>query len=310
MSSSQSKLVVLFADVSGSVTLYERLRDTEALHAVDRCLKRMARSVEGYGGKTLQMAGDELLSTFKSAEEACQAAIDMQQRVADLPPVGGCKLGIRIGLHIGNQAFPTDNLPAAEVVRNAARICGTAQRDQIMCSAQVIEALPVDNAVSANRAPNPDGLREEGTELSLRQIFWPAPPTVNAGDAAFSYTQSFIGGEEVKDVPTSADRICVRYRGKAFLLDEKTPVLTMGRDKSNKLVVDDPKASRVHARLELRSDGYHLIDSSTNGTFVSLNNQRETFLRREEIFFNVNGRIAFGTSKNDPSAEVAEIEYL
>jgi hypothetical protein len=28
----------------------------------------------------------------------------------------------------------------------------------------------------------------------------------------------------------AADRLCVRYRGKAFLLDDKTPVLTIGRD--------------------------------------------------------------------------------
>lgn len=307
MSSSQSNLVVMFADVSGSVSLYERLRDTEALHAVDRCLKRMTRSLEGYGGKVLQMAGDELLITFRSAEEACQAAIDMQQRVADLPPAGGGKLGIRIGMHIGKQAFPTDNLPASEVVRNAARICGTAQRDQILCSAQVLEALPPDNAISADRAPNPDGLREAGSELSLSQIYWPAPPALNASDAAFSYTQSEIGG---LDAALPSERICVRYRGKAYLLDDKTPVLTMGRDKSNELIVEDPKASRLHARLELRSDGYHLIDSSTNGTFVTLRNQREVFLRREEIFFNISGRIAFGTSKNDPNAEIAEVEYL
>ncbi len=86
MSLSPRKLIVMFADVSGSTALFEKLGDREAMHAVERCLKRMNRSIDGYTGKTIQIVGDELLASFENAEEACQAAIDMQQRIADLPP--------------------------------------------------------------------------------------------------------------------------------------------------------------------------------------------------------------------------------
>ena len=48
----------------------------------------------------------------------------------------------------------------------------------------------------------------------------------------------------------------MRYHGRAFLLDEKTTVLTLGRDLGNKLVIEDRKASRQHARIERRADGY------------------------------------------------------
>src|SRR5574343_53067 len=101
MSATQRKLTVMFADVSGSTALFEKLGDREAMHAVERCLKRMKRSIDGYKGKTVQIVGDELLASFETAEDACQAAIDMQQRIADLPPVSGLKLTIRIGLHSG-----------------------------------------------------------------------------------------------------------------------------------------------------------------------------------------------------------------
>jgi adenylate cyclase len=33
--------------------------------------------------------------------DACQAAIAMQRRVADLPPVSGVQLAIRVGFHHG-----------------------------------------------------------------------------------------------------------------------------------------------------------------------------------------------------------------
>ena len=66
MSLSPRKLIVMFADVSGSAGLFERLGDTEAMYAVERCLKRMNRSIDGYRGRTVQIVGDELLATFES----------------------------------------------------------------------------------------------------------------------------------------------------------------------------------------------------------------------------------------------------
>ena len=55
MTSAQRRMIVMFADVSGSAGLFERLGDTEAMHAVERCLKRMKRSIDGYRGRTLQI---------------------------------------------------------------------------------------------------------------------------------------------------------------------------------------------------------------------------------------------------------------
>ena len=53
MSATQRRLTVMFADVSGSTALFEKLGDREAMHAVERCLKRMNRSIDGYKGKTI-----------------------------------------------------------------------------------------------------------------------------------------------------------------------------------------------------------------------------------------------------------------
>lgn len=299
MSAAQRKLTIMFADVSGSTALFERLGDKEAMHAVERCLKRMNRSIDGYRGKTIQVVGDELLAAFETAEEACQAAIDMQQRIADLPPVSGLKLTIRIGLHGGMVSDDGERLFGAPVT-SAARIAGIARRDQILCSSALAEELPQPGVIMADPMPALGTVQEDDVELSLFQISW-----TNHQAAAHSGI-SMLGPSSSLPV----ERLCVRHRGKAFLLDDKTPVLTIGRDLGCKLLVDDRKASRQHARIERRDDGYYLVDTSTNGCFVTLSGRQEVMVRRQEIQLEHRGQISFGNTSNDPTADIAEFEHL
>lgn len=299
MTATQRRMIVMFADVSGSAGLFERLGDTEAMHAVERCLKRMKRSIDGYRGRTIQIVGDELLAVYESAEDACQAAIDMQQRIADLPPVSGLKLTIRIGLHAGMVVEDAGKL-SGEVVTNAARIAGIARRDQILCSSVLAAELPESGTLNVRPMPELGSIPEHGESLTLFHIQW----TVHEMGG---YSPSTFGP------PTThppVDRLCVRYHGKAFLLDSKTPALTLGRDLGNKLVIEDRKASRQHARIEKRKEGYFLVDTSTNGCFVSLAGRSEKLVRRNEIMLEGSGRICFGCSGNDPTADSAEFEHL
>lgn len=298
MSATQRKLVIMFADVSGSARLFERLGDTEAMHAVDRCLKRMSRSIEGYRGRTVQIVGDELLAAFETGEDACQAAIDMQQRIADLPPVSGLKLTIRIGLHAGLVSEDAGK-PTGEVVTNAARIAGLARREQILASSALVGELPQHGLLTFKPMPELGRIPESGANLELFLVHW-------SSQELSSHAHSMFGPQSVLPV----ERLCVRYRGKAFLLDSKTPVLTLGRDPSNKLIIEDRKASRQHARIEKRTDGYYLVDTSTNGSFVCLSGRQEVMVRRHELLLEGRGRICFGGSGNDPVADAADFEYL
>jgi len=294
MTATQRKLVVMFADVSGSAGLFERLGDTEAMYAVERCLKRMNRAIDGYRGRTVQVVGDELLATFESAEDACQAAIDMQQRIADLPPVSGLKLTIRIGLHAGS-VIEEDGKLTGDVVSNAARIAGIARRDQILGSSTLVAALPSQGVISVRPVPELGAVPENGADLTLFRIHWPGHE-IHSGQ----------GPSGILPV----DRLCVRYHGKAFLLDAKTPLLTLGRDLACKLIIEDRKASRRHARIEKREHDYYLVDTSTNGSFVSRSGQQEVMVRRHEILLEGKGRICFGSSGNDPTADCADFEHL
>lgn len=74
------------------------------------------------------------------------------------------------------------------------------------------------------------------------------------------------------------------------------PILTIGRDSANDIVIDHPLASRRHARLEYDGSGYCVRDlDSTNGTYINgdriegacaLHNQDRIWVADTEIIFN------------------------
>ena len=288
--------VMMVADISGSASLHQRLDAQEAERAIDRCIKRMRRSIEGYQGNMLQTAGDELLAIFPSAELACQSAVDMHQRIADLPPVSGHKLCIRIALH------DSDDSVAPSVVKqsNIMRIAGLARTDQILCSGPVVLALPNSTVVHTKPRPEFDMLRELDLPLPVFQIHWPAQNDVAAAP------HSMFGPLSNK----LAERLCLRYRGKAYLIDDNTPVLSLGRDPSCAMLIQNRKVSRMHARIERRRDGYYLIDTSTNGSFLSMQGRQEVLLRKQELLLEGSGILCFGSSVNDPAADRVEYEHL
>lgn len=290
-------MIVMFADISGSAGLFERLGDAEAIHAVERCLKRMRRSVDGFRGRTVEVMGDELLATFATAEDACLASIDMQQRIADLPPVSGLKLTIRIGLHAGT-VFEEAAKLSGEIITNAARIAGLARRDQILASSLMVDKLPKSGAIVVKRLPELGVLPESAALLDMYEVHWPSNSQVEA--------RRSMGPQSLMP----ADRLSLRYHGKTFSVDHKAPVLSLGRDLSCKLHIEDRKASRQHARIEKRGDDFYLVDTSTNGCFVSLAGGQEVMVRRHELQLDKSGRICFGSSGNEASADCVDFEHL
>lgn len=292
----ERRQAVLFADVSGSTKLYERLGDSEALRAVDRCIKRMERAIDGFRGRMVKTIGDEVMATFETAEAAFQAAVEMQQRVTDLPPVSGVKLTIRVGFHYGH-AIEENNDIFGDTVNTAARIVGLAKAEQILTSKQTIDELP-NLLKESTRDLEQLSVKGKADGVHVFEVFWHETEELTMKANSLLYSQP------------PAVKLCVRYRGRAYLLDDKNPGITLGRDQSNDLVIEDRKSSRQHARIERRGDKFVYVDQSTNGSYVAIAGEREMLLRREEIALRGSGKICFGASCNDPLADSAYFEHL
>jgi adenylate cyclase len=231
---------VLFANISDSELVREKVGDAEAVRAVARCLSRMERIVEALGGRTVSGPDEPLLALFDSTEQAVRAAGEMQQRIADLPPVSGVKLGISIGVAHGS------------ISEGRGRVVGEA----------------VDAATHLARLASP--------------------------------------GQLLLSAPTPLPTLRLRY-GDQFVVLADRPI-TMGRDEQNDLVIHDRRASRQQARIERREGRIVLIDSSSNGTYVTLNGEPELFLRGAECAIHGNGLICFAASASSPDVDCAEFE--
>jgi hypothetical protein len=285
MNAMQSTQILMFVDVVGSAHIYQRMSDSEASQAIDRCLKRVQRAIESGGGRIVQSVGDEVLAVFGGAEEACAAAIEAQQRVADLPPVSGVRLQIRIALHHGDFAQAGDNLEG-EAITTAARMAGLAKGEQILCSENVSQALG-DLSLYRPRASSMLEQRRGHPSLPpLQQLDWLSLP-------ASATTE-----------PQQAEPLLrIHYRGQTYVVDTVSPHLTIGREPGNTIQINDRKASRQHARIEKRPDGFYLVDTSTNGSFVYFKGKQENMIRRYEIHLADSGSICLGCSRNDPNAD-------
>lgn len=297
MNNAYTFATVLFADVSGNVRLHEKLGHAESLRAVDRCLRRMERSVDAFGGRIVKAIGDELMATFDSADEASQAALDMQERVMDLPPVSGVKLGIRVGFSHGPVGEDESGL-SGETVEAAAQLAGRAKPGQILTDTHTKETL---SASFRNSVREPASIASGAQADVLELVAQDEPGSARSADG------SADGGP---DKGAFASRFCLRYDGEVIVLDDRKEVISMGRDAQSDVVIHDRRASRHHVQIERRGENYVLIDKSTNGTYVTLDGQPEVFVRQREFVLRGKGLICFAASAKNPDADCADFEPL
>lgn len=299
MSEAHTSSIFMIADMTGSASLHQRLNEQEAERAIDRCLKRITRSIEGQEGRIQQVVGDELLARFSHAEAACHAAIDMQQRVADLPPVSGHKLSLRIALAAvgGNAQLDSEH------ITHALRLAALGEGGEILCDAALGKHLHGQHSLQfapvhgrhIGGEPTPDS-----AGIPPFQLLW-----LNAAGAAVLADPS-----EPPPVFDQSSRLCLRYQGQTYLVSAQLPVLSAGRDPGCGILVDDRRVSRQHARIERRSDGFYLVDTSTNGSFVSIQGRQEALVRKHDVLLEGRGKICLGSTINEGRSECLEFEHL
>jgi adenylate cyclase len=298
MSKSETSASLVHAAVAGSSRLFERLGTTEATHAVERCIKRMVRGIDGFHGRLVGTARDKLSALFDNANDACQAAIAMQRRVADLPPVSGVQLAIRVGVHHG-AVVEHEGEVFGEAVRVAESLAGLAGAGQLVTSGETRALLtPQLQSLMRRLDSRPD--KDLPGDGSFFELIWAEPKAAPRNP--------------VVDKPSSTRerdlRLCIRYGHYVKLLDRHRPSVAMGRDAGCEITVHNRRASRQHARIERRGGHFVLIDLSTNGTFVTVNGEQELFIRHEQFVLRGSGVISFAASAGSAAADIAEYEHL
>ncbi len=290
-----AQAAVLFADISGSTRLYELAGDAIASAAIEKCVAMLKQITEAVGGRVIKTLGDEVMSIFQSADDAAIAAIDMQNGVAKLPATAGTRIGIRIGINFG-PVLKRDNDVFGDAVNVGARLAGLAQKDQIITSRQTVEALSPVLRESCRQLYSIQ-IKGKEKEVELCEVMW--QQNKEATTMVTSTQQPLRSRSAVL-------RLC--YGDQEIVLNAARSSLALGRDDSAELVISDTQASRAHCRIERRMDKFVLTDHSTNGTYVTVEGDKETVLKREEFLLRGHGWIAFGQSRAS-AVEMVEFFY-
>ena len=274
---------VLFADVSGSTKLYETVGDREAHAAIDLCVKLFSALTEQHGGRVVKTIGDEVMAVFADSSAAASAARDIQLGVQDMAPVDKVRLGVRIGLHYGPLVEREGDV-FGDTVNIAARLTEMASKGQIITSLETVDRLAPMQKMDARRLYSiPVKGREK--EVDICELMW-----TDTDDA----TQLVV-----QRVSTDAgDSLRLVYRTRVLMLGADRRSVVLGRDATADLVVADRMASRAHCEIEQRQDKFVISDRSANGTYLSIDGDREIVLRREEALLRGHGFITLGQSRS------------
>ncbi len=281
---------VLFADVSGSTSLYETAGDAVAVEAIERCLAAMRKATETGGGRVVKTIGDAIMALFPTSDLAAGAAAEMQHAIDQLLPVASTKLGVRVGFHFG-PVMQRDGDVFGDTVNVAWRLVEQANRGQIITSQETMADLgPVFRAWTRRLYSIP--VKGKASEVELCEVIW----SQRADTTAIS---------RHRDAAKPAQVILrLKYGELERRLRRNPDSITIGRELSpGGMVVDDANASRLHCTIERRQDRWVLIDHSSNGSFVAVEGEPEVMLRREEFTLRRHGSISLG----QPRASALEV---
>jgi class 3 adenylate cyclase len=277
------EVAILFADVVGSTQLYEQLGDLKARQMVGRSLDIMREATEANHGSVIKTMGDEVMSTFPTADDAMNAARRMQENISadqELAHDGG-HVAIRIGCHFGPVVQEHRDI-FGSAVHTANRMTSQAKAKQIITTLSTVERLSPEWQ-SAARQIDVATVRGKADEVVLFEVLWQPEEAT-----------SMLPSVALRKKSERPKRLSLRYQGREVTLGEGRKSATLGRAEDNDVVVKGNLISRVHARVEASRDKFTLVDESTNGTFVQTNSGEEIFVRRDSTQLTGEGVIGLG----------------
>ena len=271
---------VVFADITGSTSLYEKMGDSRAQTFISSCLTLCSECVELKSGRVVKTIGDELMCAFKDPSMAAVACTDIQKLVREEFSDADSRFSMRIGMHTGSTIHENDDV-FGDAVNLAARIASLAKPGQILTTARTVEKLST-RLRSDVRMIDRTSIRGKAEKVDIYELIWESAAEVtNQRHSVFMNRRP-------------ASRLQITMHDKTIIMEPNDPAIVIGRGKDAQLVTMHELVSREHARIESRRGRFLLVDVSTNGTYVCLDEDFPTFLRRDEFLLTGSGKISAG----------------
>ncbi len=297
---------VLFADLRGSTSLFERLGNAEATSVITHTVAELAKSVVGCGGQVVKTLGDGLMAVFEASVPAAQAAGLMQETLERLVTRGsehGASAGLRalrlqVALargeivEMGGDCF-------GDAVNVAARLLDHAGDNETLLTDEVFGGLPREQQV---RFRSLDWMH-------LRGRAEPVHVHLLGGKRASTDVVATAFGAVAPSAEPDGIRLIWQRTNRVYA-SLRLPVV-LGRSPQSAFCVDDSRVSRQHARLDWHGGVFSLADLSYNGTYVRFASEEEVVsLRRGTCTLHGSGVIGLGGSPADPTSATVSFEVV
>lgn len=288
-------VTVVFADLTGSTAVFESIGDAKATQAITRLTQWMGRVCIAHKGVVIKNLGDGVLMIFPENRDAVIAVTEMQRvhtkRIKTWPD--NLKMCLQIGMARG-EVIEQDGDCFGDSVNVAARLSDLSGPDQILGTETVISELASDGVVRF-RNLGPMTIRGRQEPCMVYRMEWQNEVmsgffTVPGSLSVFPFT---------REVPTSGVIALSWLDAQKSFQSQALPV-HLGRDPQAEFVVNDPRVSRLHAKLSWREGKFYLEDVSSYGTWVRFaGGSAIVALRRQECVLLVEGEIALGAPFED-----------
>ena len=281
-----SQLAILFADITKSSIIYEQLGDQAAQETVGRILEILSDLAVRYEGRVIKTVGDAIIASFPSAEYAVTSAKLMQEAMTENFPGTGPipAIHIHIGIHFGQVVVENEDI-FGDAVNTTARVVDYANPRQVVVTRAVTDNLPADSLHQTRYLANITAKNIAG-ELELFEVLCEeqtATTVIDARKLARIISKSFF----------------LTRGAETFVVDRQNPVVSIGREDFNDIIIRYSWISRAHAYIENHNGVFLLKDKSTNGTFVYPETGEPVFVCKGEHPLTGRGSIIFGRERDD-----------
>jgi hypothetical protein len=270
----------MFADVAGSTRLYEQLGDILANSIISEVIDLMVSSTTSNTGKVIKTIGDEVMCRFDDANDAANAAVEIQEKL-QFGSIQGTYVSVKVGFHTGKVIQQVDGDLFGDAVNLAARLVGVAKGRQIILSKETLDAL---NPSLNPKVRHLDWLQVKGKSepISVNELVWETAGVTQMVSFDALY-------DELKQ------ELTLQCNGTNYSTDTDGQSVQLGRSEECDLVVGEELASRFHAKIRSNRGHFVLTDQSTNGTYVQSEDGNINYLRRDELVLEGKGRISLGS---------------
>jgi adenylate cyclase len=261
---------ILVATICGFSRFRKMLGSDQFLSTMGQLFCHLNRIARNLDGEIVQTAEDKLMCAFASADAAVAAATMMHQFVASHPQPAlqnASSIGLEVRIGTGTVLREGDHL-SGDAVQWAMYGAASCTPHRTLISETTMQYL---SRANKNR-----------THFLAR---WPTKEHLK-----FQSVFEYIGDEE--DTTLAQDIVHTQAKMEALdiihgpvvmTMDVNCPVIRIGRLAENDLILNYPRVSRKHAKIENRRGKFALVDTSSNGTYVTIGDLDTILVIRDEI---------------------------